>query len=146
MDLQGEAPRLRISLVKDERCGTRAGAITHRRYGEYLCPPCQNAERVYHRNNNRLRNRARQRVLAELWRRHPVERQALWVAHRLGVRAEIAASQQKVRSNTRADRIRGRAMVDLGKIFAPEYHELMEDALLQVTREEMEREVQAEPA
>lgn len=81
-----------VSLVKDPRCGTRAGAQAHAKYGEYLCPPCRLANRAYHRVHGRIANRARQRTLTELRVRHPEEFAGYLAVHRADVDAEIETS------------------------------------------------------
>ncbi len=68
-------------------CGTRAGAIRHRREGTPVCRPCLDAAAAYMAEYRRahaewrareLRNsRARTRALAHLVRRHPQEYEAL---------------------------------------------------------------------
>lgn len=126
----------RVSLVKDPRCGTRAGAQAHAKYGEYLCPPCATANRAYHRDHGKIGNRARQRTLTELRARHRFEFAVFAEQHRLEVEAEIEASGQQVSSKVRSNRIRQRALCSLGKRFDVEYQQIYTDKLIEIMMEE----------
>lgn len=126
----------RVCLVKDPRCGTRAGAQAHARYGEYACPPCLAADRAYHRVRGKAASRARQRTLIELRHRHAKEFAAFLERHLAEVDAEIAASGEQVSAKTRHNRARQRALCSLGKKFRPEYQRLYTDKLIKILMEE----------
>lgn len=125
-----------VCLVKDPRCGTRAGAQAHAKHGEYLCPPCLVVNRAYHRDHGRLPNRARQRTLTELRKRHPDEFAWFMAVHRAEVEAEIEACEESISSKVRSNRIRQRALCSLGKKFEEEYQQIYTDKLIEILMEE----------
>ena len=48
------------------RCGEYAGYLSHKRYGEEVCPACQRARREYARGNDAKRNRSPEARAREL--------------------------------------------------------------------------------
>lgn len=126
----------RVCLVKDPRCGTRAGAQAHAKHGEYLCPPCLAANRAYHRTHSKIPSRVRQRTLAELRKRHPERFAELLEVHRAEVDKEVAERGEQIGSKTRSNRIRQRALAALGKEYPGQYQRIYTDKLMQIMVEE----------
>lgn len=126
----------RVCLVKDPRCGTRAGARAHAKRGEHLCPPCDAANRAYHREYGKIGNRARQRTLTELRIRHPERFAAYASIYRFEVDAEIEADGEKISNKARLNRIRQRALCALGREFRAEYQPIYTDKLMEILMEE----------
>lgn len=126
----------RVSLVKDPRCGTYAGAQAHAKFGEYLCTRCRVAYRDYHREHKKTPSKARQRVLQELRRRYHPEYLKLLDDHRWQLMFELELTGEDVPAKTRTNRVRQRALGELARLHAPEYQRLMTDMLIKIAMEE----------
>lgn len=126
----------RVCLIKDPRCGTRAGALAHIRFGEYQCPPCYEANKAYHRAHKHTHNRARQRALSAMRKDHAEEFTGLYEQARRNVEAEIEAKGEQVLARTVTVRSWQRAMTALGKLHPKEYQRVLTDKLLEIMMEE----------
>lgn len=60
-------------VSKRDQCGTYAGALTHRRYGEPECDPCRIARNAYQLQFNGCHTHARARLRLA----HPTEYKAI---------------------------------------------------------------------
>lgn len=126
----------RVCLVKDPRCGTRAGAQAHAKCGEYLCPPCRAANRAYHRSQNKTHNRARQRALSAMRKDHEGEFAMLYRQARRDVEAEIEAKGEQASARLITVRAWQRALTALGKLYPREYQRILTDKLMEIMMEE----------